>query len=492
MAGNASLDGMVLLGGGSFAMGAEDAWAYPDDGEGPVRDVRIGSFWIDACAVSNAQFASSSESTGLRDRGRKVRVVIRLRWLTPRRLPADAGGCAGALVAQGRGADWRHPDGPHSSIDGRLDHPSCTSPGTTPRRTAPGQGRGSRPRPNGSSLHAGARAAGVPLGRRTRARRRAPDERLARRLPEREYRRRRLLRDLPGRHVPRRTGSASTTPPATSGSGRPTGFIPRSGSAIRPSTRRVRREARARCKRAGPISATTRTVGGTGSPRATPARPTARRATRASAACGTSSRPCGDAFSPVATGDTSRDGIKGRRAPLRARGRGRTGRVLPSTGSRPRLAWAARRGGRRGAVGARDRARPRPGARRLAARGDPRSLVRHRVLERIAAELAASGELERLVNAALASPQTLELTDKVLASDQTQRALGHVASSPELRDAIARQTAGLADEVIGGVRASAARLDDRAEQVVRRPREPSVLSTAGSRRARSRSRPTQR
>jgi uncharacterized RDD family membrane protein YckC len=97
-----------------------------------------------------------------------------------------------------------------------------------------------------------------------------------------------------------------------------------------------------------------------------------------------------------------------------------------------------------------------------------RSLVRHRVLERIAAELAASGELERLITAALASPQTLELTDKVLASDETQRALRHVASSPELRDAIARQTAGLTDEVVGGLRASAARLDDRAEQVVRR------------------------
>ena len=98
-----------------------------------------------------------------------------------------------------------------------------------------------------------------------------------------------------------------------------------------------------------------------------------------------------------------------------------------------------------------------------------RSLVRHRVLERIAAELAASGELERLVTAALASPRTLELTDRVLASDETQRALRHVASSPELRDAIARQTTGLAEEVVGGVRASAARLDDRAEQIVRRP-----------------------
>jgi uncharacterized RDD family membrane protein YckC len=98
-----------------------------------------------------------------------------------------------------------------------------------------------------------------------------------------------------------------------------------------------------------------------------------------------------------------------------------------------------------------------------------RSLVRHRVLERIAAELAASGELERLVTAALATSQTRELTDRVLASDETQQVLRHVASSPELRNAIARQTTSLAEEVVGGVRASAVRLDDRAERVLRRP-----------------------
>jgi uncharacterized RDD family membrane protein YckC len=97
-----------------------------------------------------------------------------------------------------------------------------------------------------------------------------------------------------------------------------------------------------------------------------------------------------------------------------------------------------------------------------------RSLVRHRVIERIAAELAATGELERLVTAALASPRTVELTDHVLASDETQRAMRHVASSPELRDAVARQTTGLAEEVVGGLRASATRLDDRLEQIVRR------------------------
>lgn len=112
-----------------------------------------------------------------------------------------------------------------------------------------------------------------------------------------------------------------------------------------------------------------------------------------------------------------------------------------------------------------------------------RSLVRHRVVERIAAQLAESGELERLVTAALASPRTGELTDRLLASDETQRALRHVAASPELREAIQRQTTGLAEEVVGGVRASAARLDDRAERLVRRPprSRPSVYAGIATR-----------
>jgi uncharacterized RDD family membrane protein YckC len=108
-----------------------------------------------------------------------------------------------------------------------------------------------------------------------------------------------------------------------------------------------------------------------------------------------------------------------------------------------------------------------------------RSLVRHRVLERIVGELAATGELERLVGAALGNPQTLELTDEVLASDEFQRVLRRVASSPELRDAMRRQTVGLAEEVVGGVRASAARLDDLAERTLRRPRRDGHTIYAG-------------
>jgi len=45
-----------------------------------------------------------------------------------------------------------------------------------------------------------------------------------------------------------------------------------------------------------------------------------------------------------------------------------------------------------------------------------------------------------------------------------------MASSPVLREAITSKTSGLAEDVVGSVRASVVRLDDRAEQVVRRPR----------------------
>jgi uncharacterized RDD family membrane protein YckC len=99
-----------------------------------------------------------------------------------------------------------------------------------------------------------------------------------------------------------------------------------------------------------------------------------------------------------------------------------------------------------------------------------RSLVRHRVIERVVAELSSSGELERLLTIALASPQTVELTDRVLASEETQLALRSVASSPEVRHAVTRQSTSLAEEVMGGVRGSARRLDDRIERAVRRGR----------------------
>ena len=55
---------MVLLDGGEFLMGSEDRLAYPGDGEGPVRRVRVDPFWIDACTPSRTRSSSVREDTG--------------------------------------------------------------------------------------------------------------------------------------------------------------------------------------------------------------------------------------------------------------------------------------------------------------------------------------------------------------------------------------------------------------------------------------------
>ena len=108
-----------------------------------------------------------------------------------------------------------------------------------------------------------------------------------------------------------------------------------------------------------------------------------------------------------------------------------------------------------------------------------RSIVRHRVIDRVVAELASSGELDRLLSVALASPKALEFTDRVLASDATRHALREVAASPEVRDAIFRQTTGLFEDVLGIVRSSAVRLDDSVERPVRRRERPERTVFAG-------------
>ncbi|MGA1198290.1 MAG: SUMF1/EgtB/PvdO family nonheme iron enzyme, partial [Candidatus Latescibacterota bacterium] len=45
-----SLKGMVLIPGGTFRMGTNDAEGFPEDGEGPIRPVTIKSFYLDSCA----------------------------------------------------------------------------------------------------------------------------------------------------------------------------------------------------------------------------------------------------------------------------------------------------------------------------------------------------------------------------------------------------------------------------------------------------------
>src|SRR5690348_3569684 len=56
--------GMRLIPGGPFMMGAEDVDGFVADGEGPVREITVGAFLIDATTVCNAEFAAFVEDTG--------------------------------------------------------------------------------------------------------------------------------------------------------------------------------------------------------------------------------------------------------------------------------------------------------------------------------------------------------------------------------------------------------------------------------------------
>jgi uncharacterized RDD family membrane protein YckC len=107
------------------------------------------------------------------------------------------------------------------------------------------------------------------------------------------------------------------------------------------------------------------------------------------------------------------------------------------------------------------------------------SAVRHRVIERVAAELVASGALDKAVQEALESAHTTRLTDRIVHSDQMRNAIREVVESPEVRVALTRQTTGLAEELVGEVRARAVALDDRLERIVRRRARPAPSQFAG-------------
>ena len=114
---------MIELDGGEFTMGSADHFAYPDDGEGPVRRVRVSAFAIDACAVSNREFARFAEDAG------HVTDAERFGWsfvfagLLPNEFPPTRGVVAAPWWRQVEQADWRRPEGPQSDVGGREGHP---------------------------------------------------------------------------------------------------------------------------------------------------------------------------------------------------------------------------------------------------------------------------------------------------------------------------------------------------------------------------------
>lgn len=131
---------MVLIPGGTFSMGAKNI-----NGDlvraGDYR-VQVDSFYMDATEVTNDEFAKFAEETGYKTVAERPvdweEIKKQLPPGTPR--PEDAMLQPGSLVfdpskeipdlydislwwSWKTGADWRHPDGPESSIEGKGNHP---------------------------------------------------------------------------------------------------------------------------------------------------------------------------------------------------------------------------------------------------------------------------------------------------------------------------------------------------------------------------------
>ncbi|MFP4356129.1 MAG: formylglycine-generating enzyme family protein [Phycisphaerae bacterium] len=121
-----STQGMIPLPGGTFRMGTEDDQAWDSDGEGPVREVTVKGFWIDATAVTNQQFATFIEDTGYVTEAEKFEWSFVFRGQVPNsRLPRlRVQPCPVVPWWLGViGARWDQPLGPGSGIDEILDHP---------------------------------------------------------------------------------------------------------------------------------------------------------------------------------------------------------------------------------------------------------------------------------------------------------------------------------------------------------------------------------
>jgi len=116
-------DGAVRLRGGAFLMGTDDVQGFAADGEGPVREVSLSPFRIALHEVSNARFAEFVSATGYVTEAERYGWSFVFAGLLPRDAPPTHGVVQAPWWRLVYGADWRHPEGPRSTLSGRADHP---------------------------------------------------------------------------------------------------------------------------------------------------------------------------------------------------------------------------------------------------------------------------------------------------------------------------------------------------------------------------------
>lgn len=135
-----SLVGMVHIPGGTFMMGGDNGQASAD--EYPKHAVEVDAFWMDVTEVTNAQFQKFVEAIGYKTTAEKKPDWEELKKTLPpgTSKPDESILVPASLVFKQTsgpvdfndynqwwnwvpGADWRHPEGPGSSIQGKEDYP---------------------------------------------------------------------------------------------------------------------------------------------------------------------------------------------------------------------------------------------------------------------------------------------------------------------------------------------------------------------------------
>jgi len=138
--GDSSTGGMVLIPGGTFDMGGDGGEAQAD--ELPKHRVQVHAFYMDATEVTNTQFKKFTDATGyITTAERKPDWEIFKNSLPPGTAkPHDSLLVAASLLFKQTtgpvdlndfnqwwiwepGADWQHPQGPGSTINGKDNYP---------------------------------------------------------------------------------------------------------------------------------------------------------------------------------------------------------------------------------------------------------------------------------------------------------------------------------------------------------------------------------
>jgi sulfatase modifying factor 1 len=132
--------GMVLIPAGSFMMGSDGPSVVRN--EQPRRRVEVAAFYLDVTPITNAQFAAFVEATGYTTTAERPIDWEQMKQQVPPGTPKPPQEMLqpGSLVFAAPdgpvnlrnmsnwwrwvpGTQWRHPEGPGSSLEGRMDHP---------------------------------------------------------------------------------------------------------------------------------------------------------------------------------------------------------------------------------------------------------------------------------------------------------------------------------------------------------------------------------